>query len=182
MAIIGLATSAAALAPLAVPACEGALAAVSPAEILAYAARIVRVGAKLRGAAEAADDAAMAEMLELMRSRAPVRSGALRNAIEGHTEGEGDTRQNVITAKVHARRGGGEGADYAPFVEFGTDPHGAATADYFETSRARPVAGHPGTEAQPFFWNSAREVLRRRRADMGEIIDGVAAEEGFDNG
>ncbi|SEE59751.1 hypothetical protein SAMN05519104_6672 [Rhizobiales bacterium GAS188] len=114
------------------------------------------------------DHAAMSQMLDLMHNRVPQDTGLLYNGINGHWQG------SVGSVTASAQRTGGNGklsADYAHFVEFGTKPHQVADAAYFDSSgghrSSRATAGHPGTEAQPFFYNSADEVLAKRH---GEIL------------
>jgi len=85
------------------------------------------------------------EMVNLMKSRVPVDSGALLNGISW----EEDDRYFTVTASAESPTG--SHADYAPYVEYGTKFN----------------------EAQPFFWNSANEVLEK----WGDSLQRIASEE-----
>ncbi|TRL38349.1 hypothetical protein FM996_00530 [Methylosinus sporium] len=52
------------------------------------------------------------------------------------------------------------------------------------TRRRRKSArvGHPGTEAQPFFYSSADEALERRGHAMEDVIPDAAGEDGWEVG
>ncbi len=129
---------------------------------------------KLAAGARRIDDDAANRMVERMRADAPELSGRLRAGITAELSGE------VWTVKASAvdpggRKGGSrEGADYASFVESGTDPRQPARAaadDSFFAGASRK--GHPGTDPQPFFWDNARAVLGERfdeaRALAGQV-------------
>jgi hypothetical protein len=140
----------------------------SQGEIAAFTSRIVRVGGRLEEMSRQTDESARGRIVDLMQASAPVRTGGLRSSIEGHAEGD----THVVTATVHAD---GNGIDYAPLVEFGTDPHA------LNASRAAPRRGkrrpqHPGTDPQPFFWPSAERVLGERRESMGRAVQSIAEE------
>lgn len=112
---------------------------------------------------------AAAEMVDLMRSRVPQDSGALLNGITWRKEG----RTVIVEASaVHP----GQDYDYALAVEAGHHAGGThADASLFEDTTGRGFRSvrpsHP-TEvpAQPFFWNSAREVLAKYRGEFGQAI------------
>lgn len=104
------------------------------------------------------DERIAAEMVDRMKADVPRDSGALAEGITYRFE-DGFW---VVEAVSHARRGDKEGADYAPFVEFGTEPHG----------------GHPGTSAQEFFWQNARDVLEEYQAELADTIDSAVEEAG----
>jgi hypothetical protein len=173
MAIIGLATKGASLLATAdmlgleLDASSG----------LQWAARLLRVGNALGGHARGVDRRALDEMVELARSRAPERSGRLKLGITGTQEGE------LFVFKAEARRDSGGTEDYAPFVERGTRPgqrgkRYSRITDY-ESARGigrRARRTHPGTEAQPFFYSSAREVLERRNIELGAALTRATAE------
>lgn len=116
-------------------------------------------------------DAAEA-MVDKMRARVPRDTGRLFNGISYSVDGTTIT----VTASAVAPRGRWE-ADYSRLVEFGTQARRQAVeASFFDDStgagrpRKRRVAQHPGTKPQPFFLNSAREVLVERRKHLAEII------------
>ena len=76
---------------------------------------------------------------------------------------------------------GDTGVDYGPFVERGTRAgvrgQRVATATFYEQAngqRRKARRTHPGTEAQPFFWNSAREVLERRGREHAQAYAAAA--------
>lgn len=135
------------------------------------AANILKIANALSRRAARIDANARDDMVRRMQARAPRRTGALIAHIEGHAEGD----VHVVSAIVHATRQGGEGPDYAPFVEYGTGPHAIGAR--------RPVAqrrqNHPGTEAQPFFWPVVSEVFAERRITMDSILSDAAAEGGM---
>jgi hypothetical protein len=142
---------------------------------------VFRLADSLAGNASSIDRAALGRMVDLARSRVPQDTGLLLSGIEGIEDAEG------FEFRASAARSEGNTADYARFVEFGTEPgdrprrsSGRASSIDIEgndTSSARRAArrkGHPGTEAQPFFWPSAREVLadlsaRHREAMLASI-------------
>jgi HK97 gp10 family phage protein len=128
------------------------------------------------------DHAAAEAMVERMRSRVPRDTGRLYNGISYTIDGSEFTVQASAVNPRGRGRGSREGADYARFVEFGTQPRRQAVdASFFDDTsgagrspRRRLGRGHPGTPARPFFYNSAREVLAERRKQLSEIIDQVA--------
>lgn len=95
--------------------------------------------------------------LEIVREaklKCPVRTGRLRASI--HTETEG------YTIKV------GTNVKYAPYIEYGTEPHEIKPKDkealrWFDEND-NPVfaksVDHPGTQAQPFLRPAIDKVLR----------------------
>lgn len=147
--------------------------------------------------ARRADAAALDQMVDLARARVPRDTGRLYNGISGRFEGDVAVFE---ASAVRISGSGRESADYAGFVERGTKAglrgRSASVADqaYFtraEWSAAHPGSGavpgrqyrsgplrrvhhpHPGTTAQPFFFNSAAEVLR----DHGDELQAAMAEE-----
>lgn len=117
------------------------------------------------------DEAVAAEMVARMQEDVPVLSGRLKEGISYRFE-DGFW---VVEATAHGRRGGGEGADYAPFVELGTAPHkSVADRSYFDGAARR--TGHPGTTAQPFFWQNARDVLSEYAQRLSGIVDDTTTE------
>lgn len=140
-------------------------------EALDLAVRIAGVGRRLRHRAARVDDDTLEHLVSAIRDAAPVRSGRLSSLVEGHMEDD----LRVVTARATATRAGGLGADYAPFVEEGTAPHGP----YRHTASGRH-GGHPGTEPQPFFWNTAEDILGVRVDALQVSIGAAGADEGFD--
>lgn len=150
------------------------------ADVVFFAIR--ELGPRMAAKVRRIDDSALQEMVSLARSRVPVDTGRLLNGITGETEDE----YHVFRASaVRTRASGKQGADYARFVEFGTKPgrrggkvsymsldgfyNGPVTGFEAGPGRGRPrtrrqYRGHPGTPAQPFFYNSAREVMQERFA------------------
>lgn len=138
---------------------------------------LTRAASKLAVDARAVDERALAEMVDLAQSRAPLRSGRLRAGITGEREGE------VMVFRAAAQLNEST-ADYAPFVERGTrgGNRGRQVVDatYFERAHARARKSrrtHPGTAAQPFFYSSAEEVLARRRVDQAAVMARATAED-----
>lgn len=156
-----------------------------------------QIGPRMARRARAADGSALQEMVNLAKSRAPVDSGRLLNGIEGYTEGE----FHVFKASaVRTSSTGRDSADYARFVEFGTAAgvrsrsraYQAQAGFYdnpltgFEAGPGRPTPrrrrqyrGHPGTRPQPFFYNSAREVMEKRFMTLESLPALAATEEGL---
>lgn len=154
---------------------------------------------RMMNRAKKVDSDALQAMIDLARSRVPQDTGKLLNGITGAQEGEFFVFR---ASAVKTRKDGGEGADYARFVEFGTKPGqrgrsvsyqsraGFYTGTDLDASgspitapqapvqprRRRQYRGHPGTEAQPFFYNSAREVLEKRAMTYENMPAEVAGE------
>lgn len=121
------------------------------------------------------DEAVAAEMVSRMQRDAPVLSGRLREGISYRFE-DGAW---VVEAEAHRegarRRGEGEGANYAPFVEYGTAPRRQVADDSYFAGAARR-SGHPGTPAQAFFWQNARDVLSDYAHALSDTIDDATQE------
>jgi hypothetical protein len=143
------------------------------------------------------EDAAK-EMVERMRADVPYDSGRLFNGIQYFEE---DGSYTVEASAINPDKNGGE--DYAGFVERGTRPGErgrkvayVADSGYHDLSvdigngAVRPTAatsrrsrlqyrGHPGTPAQPYFYQNAIDVLRKRRSDaaseMADLISDMAS-------
>jgi len=148
-----------------------------PAEVAKWGIRLVRVATRMQGHADRIDQRALDEMVELARSRVPRRTGRLAEGISGERDGE------VFVFKAEAQRDESS-ADYGPFVERGTragargrvvaDP---TTLELRKGIRRRARRSHPGTEAQPFFYNSAFDVLARRNIEQGAALTRQTAED-----
>ena len=134
------------------------------------------------------DQDAAQEMVDRMRADAAYDSGDLYNGIQWWEE---DGAFIVQASAVHPNRRGGE--DYAGFVEHGTRAGErdrsisyVADSNYHDLSanlgdgsiretgrtygrRRLQYREHPGTPAQPFFYQNARDVLNERGADAEKI-------------
>ena len=140
----------------------------------------------LAGNAAGVNRRALDRMVELARSRVPRDTDLLLSGIEGREDAEG------FEFRASGQRTGANGKpsiDYARLVEFGTKPgprrhrlpSGVASAINADGEsvtvrrRAPRGKGHPGTEAQPYFYNSASEILSdlgaRHREAMLATID-----------
>ncbi len=122
---------------------------------------LFKVSDALSGNAAAINRRALDRMVDLARSRVPQDTGLLYSGIEGREDGDG------FEFRASAEL---DDADYARFVEFGTAA-GERGRRIVQGGRSRRQRrGHPGTAAQPYFYNSASEVL----ADLGrEQLDGM---------
>lgn len=139
--------------------------------------RLTRVASGMQASADAIDQRALDEMVALAQSRVPRRTGKLSAGITGERE------DDAFVFKAEAQRDASS-ADYSPYVERGTRPgrRGQVVAEptSFERRagiRRRSRRSHPGTEAQPFFYNSAREVLERRNVQQGAALVRQTAED-----
>jgi len=142
---------------------------------------LVKFGVKTALGAHKIDASAGAEMVELMKARVPVDTGNLLNGISY----EDDDGEITVTASGIKES---SGVDYARFVEFGTKPNSNAVADenFFADGstagapvRRSKTRAHTGSPAQPFFWNSAREVLAKRGKALEDVVNRSAADEGL---
>lgn len=134
--------------------------------------RLFKVADLLGVGAKDLDADALAEMVDLARARAARDTGLLIAGIAGESD------DGFATFMASAARDGEE--DYALFVEKGTRAGVRGQAVAYATSigqmrRRKQARTHPGTEAQPFFYNSAREVLARRRVAAEDLLDEAAA-------
>jgi len=132
------------------------------------------------------------EMVTEARSLAPWDTGDLHMGIERIDEAD------AVLFQASGQHDG-EGADYARFVEFGTAPgqrgraqsiaarpgmfsgDGVQESEFTTTTRTRrQYRGHPGTEAQPFYFPAIRTVLDRHNLAMKDVIAGAAGDAGLD--
>jgi hypothetical protein len=130
---------------------------------------LVSTSAKLALGARQIDDGAANRMVERMKSDVPRRSGRLAEGITATQEGEVWT----VKATAIAVRKGGQGADYASFVETGTDGRSTsrpAADDGFFAGQSR---GGGGTDPQPYFWDNARDVLGERFEEARQLAGGL---------
>jgi hypothetical protein len=128
--------------------------------------------------AHSIDSAALDDMVTSARALVPHDTGLLYNGIEGE---EVDDTFEFRASAQRTSASGKLSADYASFVEFGTEPHGptAEVTSAFARRRGRGQ-GHPGTAPQPFFFPAAREILIRRALDLESLIGPTAQEEGWE--
>lgn len=117
---------------------------------------------------EKANSRTAQEMVNLARSYAPVRTGALRASIEFTPGG--------MVGPAYSMDGGGrpvpEGAflvtagnsrvRYAHLVEYGTAPH-LNSGQFAGTA-------HPGVMRRPFFWPAYRLVRKRHKGRISRAI------------
>jgi len=101
---------------------------------------------------DAIDGAVQKTALQVERSakqRAPVDTGNLRASIQTVPDG---LAQRLVGTNV----------EYAPHVEFGTQPHAITPTD----AEGSDGVDHPGTPAQPFL----RPAIREHESDLVENI------------
>lgn len=126
---------------------QGAVGVLNVLDTLAELHKIARLLSLL----STAGDAALAkEIVALQRERGPDDTHRLERGTDWRREGG----EIVITASAVRRLTSGDSDDYAWFVERGTDD----------------------TEAQPFFWDSASEVLSAWGRDVNRVFADAAAE------
>lgn len=180
-----LTAGATALAPFA-----GNLLSLDLSRALTIVPTLLRVSHALPGAGRRRDERLARRMTELMRERAARDTGRLQSGITYYFE------DGSWVVQASAQRDPSS-ADYARLVEFGTragerrrritqaSREGFFAADPFDTTgrRGRPASRtrrqgrtHPGTDAQPFFFPSAREVLAQARRALTPELDAVAVE------
>ena len=104
------------------------------------------------------------ELAAMMRSIAPVDSGALKASIKAIKEDDLSVRVKAGGAPtmVEIREGSGVMWDYALGIEFGIAPHKAGGK--FEG------AAIPAIRRQPFFWPVYRLVKRRYRSRIAAAM------------
>lgn len=112
------------------------------------------------------------EIVALMKSLAPTKSGDLENSI-AWTWGDAPTGSMVIGKVRQKGRGagnlqitlyaGGGDAYYARFVEFGTSP--------FTNGGLFAGSENPGTVAQPFFYPAFRAGRKRAKGRVTRAIN-----------
>lgn len=113
-----------------------------------------------------------------MRARVPVDTGALLNSIRYWRDG----RFWVVTADAQNPR---DGTDYGYWVEYGTTggDRGVSRITFAgaEDMARRRISyrSHPGTEAQPFFWPAIEAGVERRNLELGDVLAGLPEESGL---
>jgi hypothetical protein len=132
----------------AAPNIPAATAAVGVLNTLDVLSSLAKLYNAVAGASGRNDDAMAEEIVALQRQRGPDDTFLLERGTTWRRDGE----EIVITASAVREVVGAD--DYAWFVERGTDD----------------------TEAQPFFWDSAREVLARWNRSLDGVVDQAAAE------
>lgn len=156
---------------------------------------LLTIAANLELRTKKIDAGALDDMVSLAKSRVPVDTGRLLNGITG------DDYEDYCEFRASAVHETGSQEDYARFVEFGTAAgqrgttnavaadEGFYSADPYSTSpfrgrrklRDRRVyRTHPGTPAEPFFYNSANDILAERRLKMQDVIAEAVTGQGFD--
>lgn len=123
------------------------------------------------------------ELTAAIRNITPVRTGKLRESVDWNF---GDPKPGARLKVAGGAPGedlrvsvsaGGEGAFYAPFVEFGTKAgtKRGRTPDATRPGKTRKVyRTHPGTQAQPFFYGTFRlmrkRLSRRIKTAIGKAV------------
>jgi hypothetical protein len=149
-----------------------------------------RLVPKMAVKASRRDGDALREMVELARSRVRRDTGRLYSGISGQEiDGECEFRASAIHP--------GTDVDYARHVEFGTAAgdrgrfrfvtaheglQSGNRAPDLSYRRRRSLRTHPGTPPQPYFYNSADEVLAKRNLDMQDLAEDAGSEDGWEFG
>ena len=149
-------------------------------------ARLAKIPDIAREAAASAMEEGAQEIVDAMKSMAPVDSGDLRDSINwtwgsvpagsfvideirsGKNAGD---QYATLRIKIYA---GNKDAFYARFIEFGTAPHSlelnasvarANSGSGINQRRQQSSKQHPGQPAQPFFfltWSKEKDKFRRQ--------------------
>ncbi|MBN8956774.1 MAG: HK97 gp10 family phage protein [Rhizobiales bacterium] len=160
-------------------------------DVLKLTQQLLQIYSFIQGHRQRADEGAAQEMVDRMRADVPVDTGRLYNGISWRREDGSYVVE--ATAASHDR-----GADYAGFVERGTQPGMRArptvaseemmTRDEWSATNpaSRSVPGrqfrsgrrlrrihdpHPGTKPQPYFYDNANDVLDERGIDAERNLD-----------
>lgn len=140
------------------------------------ASAITRLGARIASRMRRRHEGMLGEMIDLAKSRVPVDTGTLQNGITGEPDGDAFTfRAEAIDPK--------DGENYARDVEFGHATRGAvivADTDYFEGRAPRSSGAGGRVEPDPFFFNSAEEVLHRHGHELGEAAGDAGRDDGWE--
>lgn len=137
--------------------------------------QLAKLAVKLALKSDQASLHAAQAMVELMRARVPRDTGLLLNGITYRRNG------GVYVVEAAADR---DGYDYALTVEAGHHAGGLhADAELFADTTGRGfTATRPGATdvpAQPYFYDSAREILAEWSRALGDGIGEAAREEGL---
>jgi hypothetical protein len=146
MSIYGLAARA---VMFAAPKAPAAVAAAGVLGVMDALAQLSRIAGAIQALARGGMDRAAEDMVRLMRERGPDDTYRLERGTVWRRDGE----TIVVSARAIRQAMAGQ-EDYAPFVEFGTEK----------------------MEAQPFFLDSAREVMEAQRKRFEADLDRLAAE------
>lgn len=112
-------------------------------------------------------EAAAQKIVDMMRRRVPVHTGALRDSI-GWTWGDRPKYSQKVTSVKAGENlvitifAGSTKVRYAHLIEFGTKPH--EQGGIFKGSE------HPGTTPQPFFFSSYRAMRKEVKAMLRKAI------------
>ena len=149
-------------------------------------AQLERVPQIAVDAAAGAMEAGAEEIVQVMRSRVPEVSGDLRDSINW-TWGDAPAGSLVIDEIRSGQNRGMQfatlkitiyvGEWYAHFVEFGTAPgvrgqrQNPRNSDHKQSRRGRKIyRTHPGTVAQPFFFNTWREMRAKFKRKIAAAV------------
>lgn len=150
----------------------------------AWLKSIVAIVPRMALKAHKADRGFVDEMVELAKGRVPVDTGRLLHGIEARDVG--DHMVEFRAAAVHDDKPNSK-EDYAHFVEFGMTRGSigapvVADATFFTNYRAvfgnarqakrnrKSYRNSSGTAPQPFFYNSAADVLAKREMTMADVV------------
>jgi HK97 gp10 family phage protein len=139
-----------------------------------------KVKIRIRAAMEAGAD----EIIAMMKALVAVDDGNLRDSINwtwGSAPSGSISVASVIsgdlTITIYA---GDDYAYYARWVEFGTAAHNIASGGGTKAGQKQLASGggrgHPGTQAQPFFYVSYRALRKRTKSRITRSINKAAKE------
>lgn len=107
---------------------------------------------------------------------APIESGTLRDSIKVMPKFRGDPKGVYVGPRVRRRRkkkeGQAEDPYYAPFVEYGTDPHNLGYKGKYVSGKG---ADHPGSKRKPYmrpaYDTQAQAALNAVMEDVTKLIE-----------
>lgn len=140
---------------------------------------------ELASRAKLIEEETLLEMIWGARLLAPHDTGLLHSGIVGENH---DGVFEFSAFAQHKKANGKLGADYAPFVEYGTEPHFQRSAtpedsSAFASARRRRLGKkyqHPGADPEPFFWPAVDFALAGRRRKFDDVIEESAKATGFE--
>jgi hypothetical protein len=141
------------------------------------AGAFAKYGTRLALRSDGLNERAVRWIVDDMRARVPVDTGALLNSIRTWREG----RFWVVTADASNPR---DGSDYGYWVEYGTagGERGVSRTTFAsagDPSQRISYRTHPGTEAQPFFWPAIEAGVARRNLELDSLLEGLPEESGL---